>query len=196
MNRLPEGKWVSPPSDRLSALAPPRQSLAAKIVLSIVRKRAARDSDLNVFMMLSRLGSIFPRYALFMSQILLKGRITRVDKEVAILRTAWRTGCIYEWGHHSKMGGECGLSTAQMDSIASDDSSLLERRHCVLIRAADEIIDQKMLRGETWQLLSEFYCEDQLVEFCMLIGHYVMVAATINSTGVAIESGYLESYGT
>ena len=34
--------------------------------------------------------------------------------------------------------------------------------------------------------------DDQLVEFCMLVGHYLMVAMTINSCGLVLEPGYLD----
>lgn len=32
-----------------------------------------------------------------------------------------------------------------------------------------------------------FYTEDQIVQFLMLVGHYVMVAIVVNSSGAEVE---------
>ena len=58
-----------------------------------------------------------------------------------------------------------------------------------LIRAADELHDTGCISDETWDDLAARYDERQLIEVPMLVGHYHMVAFTLNSLGVQREPG-------
>ncbi len=167
-------------------------TLTQRFFLRLTRTAAGVSENLNVFLPLARLGSIFPRYLFFLSHLLTKGLIPRADKECIILRVAWRLGCVYEWGHHSHMARELGINESEVASIVRQESGEWDDRLRVSIRAADELIDQRSLSQSCWDKLSTHLSTDQLVEFCMLVGHYVMVAGLINATGVCIESGYLE----
>ena len=60
------------------------------------------------------------------------------------------------------------------------------------MRAADELIEHRVLSDAAWRSLAAELTDDQLVEFCMLVGHYLMVAMTINSCGLELEPGYLD----
>jgi hypothetical protein len=42
---------------------------------------------------------------------------------------------------------------------------------------------------ETWAALAARYDEKQLIEVPMLVGHYHMVAFTLNALGVQLEPG-------
>ena len=39
------------------------------------------------------------------------------QRELLILRVAWRTRSGYEWSQHSRMGADAGLTAAQIDAI-------------------------------------------------------------------------------
>ena len=45
------------------------------------------------------------------------------------------------------------------------------------------------ISDDTWAALSERYNEQQLIEVPMLVGHYHMVAYTLNTLGVPLEPG-------
>ena len=191
-SKLPAGQWIIPEKSRLPELADAEQSLLQKLLLKITRNQAGSKDNLNVFLMLARLGAIFPRYLLFLSHILMKGRISRADKERIILHAAWRLGCVYEWGHHAHMAKELGISDAEIQSLASSHASRWDERLSAFVKGVDELIDDKRLSDQTWGRLSKHLTPDQMVEFCMLVGHYIMVAISINSTGVKLEPGYLD----
>lgn len=189
---LPPGSWLHPEGQRVSGLPESEQGFLAKRLLGLTRRRAASTSNLNVFTVLVRLGGIFLPYLLFLSQLLMSGRIPRVDKELIILRVAWRIGCVYEWGHHYEMARELGLGANEILSVAKPDNPEWDERLRALLHATDELLAARAISGGTWQTLRKYLSEDQAVEFCMLVGHYIMVAGTINSTGVALEPGYLK----
>lgn len=187
---LPQGRWHFPESTRIPHLD--QQTLLQRLLLGITRRQAGADSNLNVFLILARLGRIFPRYLLFLSHMLMKGRIARIDKERIILRAAWRMGCVYEWGHHAHMARDLGVSESVIRSLAEEDCAGWDSRLRAFVRATDELIAGQRLSDETWASLKQQLSNDQCVEFCMLVGHYMMVAMTINAAGVRLEPGYLD----
>ena len=58
-----------------------------------------------------------------------------------------------------------------------------------LLRAADELRADSVISDPTWAALAERYGERQLIEVCMLVGQYHLVAFTLNSLGIEREPG-------
>ena len=56
--------------------------------------------------------------------------------------------------------------------------------------AADELVADHVLSDATWAALAATYNVPQMIEICMLVGEYAMLAGTLNSLGVRIESGF------
>ena len=59
----------------------------------------------------------------------------------------------------------------------------------LLLRAADELHAEARLSERTWGELAHRYDEQQLIEIVMVVGHYHMVAMTLNSLQVELDSG-------
>ena len=57
-----------------------------------------------------------------------------------------------------------------------------------MLRAVDELGRDNVIADATWAQLRADYDERQLIELCMLAGHYVMLAGTLNSLGVQPDS--------
>ncbi|HMO44439.1 MAG TPA: carboxymuconolactone decarboxylase family protein [Rubrivivax sp.] len=191
---LPEGNWriVSPriPPMKREDCAPDQQKL-----LSELRRTQKSEKDMNVFMYLTRLGPIFVHYFAFFVNMLFLGKIPRADKELSIMRLAWRTGTVYEWLHHQKVARESGIPAADMNSVTIEDCPDWSPRLRALLKATDELVADKAMSDGTFHELRKHLSEDQMVEFCMLIGHYLMVAMTINTIGIQVEPEYLPSEG-
>ena len=58
-----------------------------------------------------------------------------------------------------------------------------------LLRAADELHSDSIISDATWAALSERYDTQQLIEVPMLVGHYHLVAMTLNTLGVQLDEG-------
>ena len=189
--RFPKGAWVVRPSMRMPLPDMSTLSLAQRAVVRYSQHKAKSDSPLNVFTVLARLGDIFVPYALFMSRLLMKGRLSRTDKELVVLHVAWRLGCVYEWVHHSHLAAELGITEEQIQSMGQAGSPLWDNRVTSLLAAADELLDKRQLSDTTWKNLRALLNENQIVEFCFLVGHYQMVAMTINTMGIAPEPEFM-----
>jgi 4-carboxymuconolactone decarboxylase len=188
MEGYPKGNWYNPTETRVGA--PSSFTAFQKALLWRIRYEAHSKTNFNVFAVLTRLGDIFPNYLLFMRWIMLKGKISKIDKERVILRAAWRMGCVYEWSHHVPRAVPLGITRDEIDSIAREESPEWTPRLNAIYRAVDELIEKKNLSDTQWKALTQHLSEDQCVELCMLVGHYIMIAITINTMGIAVEPEY------
>jgi alkylhydroperoxidase family enzyme len=58
-----------------------------------------------------------------------------------------------------------------------------------LLRAADELHETSTVSDATWSIIAENYDTAQLIELPMLVGHYHLVAMTLNTLGVELDDG-------
>jgi hypothetical protein len=61
-------------------------------------------------------------------------------------------------------------------------------RHRLVLAATDELHDRRVVSDATWQALAAELTDRQLIELCLLVGHYEMLAMTLNSLGVEPEA--------
>lgn len=174
-------------TQRVLPLRIKESNLVQKCFLKITQFRTQTPEPLNVFGVLARMDNIFPNYLLFMKNILFKGKISRQDKELVVLRLAWTLQCSYEWHHHEVFAKDLGISDEMIASLTLAESELWTERVRVIIACTDQLIQHKVLSDENFRKLKYYYTDDQIVEFCMLVGHYVMVAMTINTCGIQPE---------
>jgi len=112
-------------------------------------------------------------------------RLAPDHRELAILRVAWRTRSGYEWTQHRRMGGEAGLSEAQLEAVVTGPGSEVwtpvER---AIVAAVDEMVDRFAVGEETWAVLVAEFDDAQLFELLFLIGGYQCLATVLNSVGL------------
>jgi alkylhydroperoxidase family enzyme len=136
----------------------------------------------KLFTTLARHRRLYRKWLRFAGALMPGGRLPRADSEVLILRTAHNCDCEYEWRHHERLGREAGLTAAQIAAIREGPtSSSLSAGQQLLLEAADQLHSARRISDEAWERLRPAYDDDQLIEICMLVGHYEMLAMTINS---------------
>ena len=115
-------------------------------------------------------------------------KLSARDRELLILRVAWRTRSGYEWAQHSRMGADAGLTERQIGATAEGPAAAvwtpLER---ALLTAVDEIIDDHSVGDGTWNSLASAFDGAQLFELLFLVGGYLCLAGVLNSIGVRGE---------
>lgn len=143
--------------------------------------------ELNIFRTLVRHPRLFRRWLPF-GGVLLTGLLPHRDRELLILRTGHRTGAAYEWHQHVRIALESGVSEEEVARVqAGPDAEGWDPFDAALLRAADELHDTARIGDATWATLAERYDDRQLIEVCMTVGQYHLVAFTLNSLGVQIE---------
>ncbi len=147
------------------------------------------DGAVNIFATLVRHPGLFRRWLPFGGK-LLAGKLPARDRELLVLRTAWRCRADYEWGQHVRIARAAGITDAEIARVAGTvDDRGWDGFDAVLLRAADELHDDARIGEPTWAALADRYDERQLIEVPMLVGHYHLVAFTLNSLGVLRENG-------
>lgn len=149
----------------------------------------------NIFTTLARHRRLFRPWLRFAGSLMPGGLLPREDTEVLILRVAHNCGCEYEWHHHERLGAEAGLTAEEIERVRSGPGAAgWSRRREVLLRAADELHGQRTISDPGWSSLRELGLSDaELIEVCMLVGHYEMLAMTLNALAVQPDPAPLGS---
>jgi 4-carboxymuconolactone decarboxylase len=150
---------------------------------------AGTGPDANIFTTLVKAPGLFRRWLPFGGK-LLNGKIPARDRELLILRTGWNCRAEYEWAQHARIALHCDLTAGDVVrvTLGPDDASW-SGFEATLLRAADELHDTWTLSDSTWSSLATRYDTQQLIELPMLVGHYHMVAMTLNALGVELDEG-------
>lgn len=147
-----------------------------------------RGKPPRIFTTLGRHRRLFRRWLWFAGALMPGGKLPREETELVILRVAHNTGSEYEWSQHERMGRRTGLSEEEISRVrAGADAPGWSERRALLLCAADEMHERRQIGTELWTQLSRHLDEVLLIELCMLIGHYEMLAMTLNTLEVEPE---------
>jgi alkylhydroperoxidase family enzyme len=142
----------------------------------------------NVMTTIARHRGLFRRWLAFAGALMPGGRLPRADTELLILRVAHNANCEYEWHHHEQIAQLAGLGADDVARVREGDGAEgWSDRQAVLLRAADELYADRLISDETWAELRPLLSDAELIEVCMLVGHYGMLAGTLNSLEVPLD---------
>jgi alkylhydroperoxidase family enzyme len=173
---------------RIPPLAPDERDARTEEVLAGLRGGA--PDDLNLFATLARHPRLLKRWAAFGGTLAFAGELPVRPRELLILRTAWNTGAAYEWGHHVPFARAAGITDDEIARLARPlVTGGWSPGEEALVRAADELHADNRISDATWAQLAADLGEAELIEVCMLVGQYHLVAYTLNSLGIQPEPG-------
>jgi AhpD family alkylhydroperoxidase len=139
----------------------------------------------KVFTTLARHRRLFRRWLFFASALMPRGLLPRAETELVILRVAHNSECEYEWRQHVRLAERAGLDPDEIEHVRrGPDDSRWSHRQQLLLRAADELHKDRTISDSLWADLRPLYSDRELIELCMLVGHYEMLAMTLNALGV------------
>ena len=155
--------------------------------------RRPDGTDLNIFATLAHHPKLLKRWAQFGGTLLFGGTLPPRDRELLILRTAWLCDAEYEWGQHVGIGLSMGLTEEEIERVHRDGpAGEWPDTDRALLSAVDELHEKFRIDDPTWETLAAVYDYQQLIEICMVVGQYHMVAFTLNSLGIEPEPGLPE----
>ena len=109
------------------------------------------------------------------------------QRELAILRVAWRCRGQYQWKAHTVMARGAGLSATDIERVRlgadGDGWSALDR---AVLQAVDELHDDSRISDETWATLARHWDEQQLIELPFLVGQYHVHCYALSSFGIEV----------
>jgi 4-carboxymuconolactone decarboxylase len=148
--------------------------------------------DMNIFATLAHHPRLLKRWSQFGGVLLYKGELPQRERELLVLRTAWNCQADYEWGQHVRIGMASGITADEITAITAEAPGAdpaWSANDAALLRAADELHAGSHIGDATWAALAATWSVPQLIEICMVVGQYHLVAFTLNSLGVQREDG-------
>ncbi|MBA3807026.1 MAG: carboxymuconolactone decarboxylase family protein [Solirubrobacterales bacterium] len=140
----------------------------------------------NLFTTLARHRSLFRRWLRFAGALMPGGLLPREDSELLILRVAHNCGCDYEWHHHERIALGVGLTAEEIQRVRRGPEGVdWSPRRAQLLAAADELHARHTISDTVWSQLDVLFSNEELIELCLLVGHYEMLAMTLNALQVA-----------
>ncbi len=149
----------------------------------------ATGSDLNIFTTLVRHPKLFEVFTRFAGRLLRRSLLPDDVREILILRTAYRCQAPYEWAQHTEIARHIGIPDDIIATIATDNPKPADERLALLLGAADQLTANHNLDDPTWATLRDHYDDQQLIELCMLVGNYAMIAGVLNALRVPLQDG-------
>lgn len=142
----------------------------------------------NLFTTLARHRRMFRPWLRFAAALMPRGALPRRDSELVILRVAHNCGCEYEWRHHAVLARREGLSDRTVQRVrVGPNAPGWNTREAALLAATDELHERRDLSDELFATLAGQLTETELIELPMLVGHYEMLAMTLNSLRVPLD---------
>lgn len=147
-------------------------------------RRNPRDAG-GAMTMLAHHPKLARLFLKFNVELLYRSALPGKLRELAILRTAYRRGCEYEWVHHVTIGKEAGLTDADIEDL--QHGTARDELHQAVVNAADELDEDSRLSAATEAVLTKHLDEQQLMELVFTVGCYCMLAMAFNTFGVELD---------
>ncbi len=149
--------------------------------------------SLNVFSVLAHSPAALDGFVRMGSNLLYKGSLDPVLRELVILRVAHLSGAAYEVAHHEDAARQLGVSQEKIQGTQSaviapgHPGSLYEEEVCAALHYAEEVVERVKATEETWARVASHFDHAQQVELTLTIGYYMMVARFLENMEIGIE---------
>src|ERR1700677_4167726 len=105
-----------------------------------------------------------PFFECWLDTFIFNGHVDPRLRELAILRLMWRCDQSFEWAHHYRLARRAGVAREEILAIRTRDPVRdLQGAVAVVVRAADDIVDQGFLAPETYASIGEFFTEPEVL---------------------------------
>jgi alkylhydroperoxidase family enzyme len=192
-----------PRADRLQALlspaptSPPRIPAARPRDLGPLARAVAEVSGRitgsgppNIFTTLGQHPRLFRAWLYYSAHLMPFGRLPRTDTELLILRVAWRCRSVYEWRQHVPLALRVGLAPEQIDALAGNDSGdRFTDRQRALLALGDDLLAHRAMSETSWRDARAILTDREVIEACLLVGHYQGLASAIGGLAIEPERG-------
>ncbi len=153
-----------------------------------VFKIVTRGRSYEVFRAISIRRGLLRPFLRYNARLMPFGKLSRRQTEIVILRVSAICRSEYEWIQHQPIGRRAGLSVHEIELIGTDRAeAAFGAEDRALLAAVEELLSEHALTDAMWDELREFLSPAQIMELCLLAGHYAGLAGALNTFGVRVE---------
>jgi len=154
-----------------------------------VLDRLQRTGSLNVNRMMSHAEGPMLAYSRLGVQLLLRGKLDPILREVAVLRVGQLCGSAYEWHQHVGVARAVGMDEATLQAVSEKTFDRLTDVQQVAVTIAEEVKRDSGARADTIARARAHLTSEQLVELLLVVGYYIMTAGVLLSLDIEVEDG-------
>jgi 4-carboxymuconolactone decarboxylase len=145
---------------------------------------------LNIFRTLAHHPKLLKRWLVFGGHVLMKSSLPPRERELAILRVGWQCASPYEFGQHTVMGAQAGLTDDEIRRVTEGPDAVgWSGFDAHLLRGVDELVADQRLSDETWTALTDTFSTEQVIDFVFTVGQYVLTCMALNTFEVPLDEG-------
>jgi 4-carboxymuconolactone decarboxylase len=186
-----------PCSDPPPRMPPVRQDELTDAMRAFLQKWAGgifRGADTNpVLLTFAHHPKLADLFSEFNIHLLSTNTLPVKQRQIAIMRLAWICKATYMWSSHLNTSVRCGLQPDMFGPIqAGADDPYFSEFERVVIRATEELVNDRKISDGNWQALMQEWNNQQMLDFLFTVGAYVTVAGVMRSTGVQRNPDLLE----
>jgi 4-carboxymuconolactone decarboxylase len=120
--------------------------------------------------------------------LLFEPSLTARQRELMVLRVAWRTRSTYEWLQHVRMAARAEITPDEVDAIARGDvTTTFSALETDLLAATDQLLDDYRIDDDTWARLAAQLDVRQLMEVVFAVGAYTCLAMAFKSLSLQLD---------
>lgn len=176
---------------RLPYVPDPAPSAVVQEVFESLRRRWQGAPVLHLYRLLGWSPGLVGPWLDFSSALRFKLSISPQLRELLIVRSGQLLAAEYEWKHHWVIALEEGVSVEKLQALQEwQTSALFEPAERAVLALADDTAQGAGASEATMRALTEYFTNDEVVEFVVIAGFYAGVARIINSLQVPLESGF------
>ncbi|MWA02672.1 carboxymuconolactone decarboxylase family protein [Actinomadura sp. LD22] len=167
---------------------PPVQNAEGELAETLAKTLADPNGrPLNIFLTMARHPRLLKRWNVLAGAFRAHGLLAPRERELVVLRTAWRTRARYEWGQHVLIAREAGVAEDEIAAAAVESLDRWPERERALLRFTDELLRDTDVSDEVWEPVARMLDQAELIELVMLVGLYRMAAGFLNTLRVVPE---------
>jgi 4-carboxymuconolactone decarboxylase len=168
----------------------PEAELSDDALRALGRKPGSDAPLLNIFATLAHHPKLMKRWLVFGNHVLAKSTLPAREREIVILRIGWLCQAEYEFGQHTVIGKQTGLSDEEIERITQGpDADGWCELDTLLLRAVDELHADAIVSDATWKSLSSQLSTEQLLDLVFAVGQYNLESMALNTLGVQLDEG-------
>ncbi|OFW97239.1 MAG: hypothetical protein A3D94_13730 [Alphaproteobacteria bacterium RIFCSPHIGHO2_12_FULL_66_14] len=180
-------------ASRPPRIAPLKREDAAPQVEAMYRRMEAMgNSPPNMHLTFGKNPGLYEKWLPFATYIIPASSLGHRDRQILILRSAFKWQCGYVWSQHVRISRFfAALSDQEIAALCNDGTdeswSPTER---ALIAAVDETRTVGEISDPVWKVLAVRYGEDQLLDLVFTIGQYALISTALRSLRVQLDGGF------
>ncbi|HSW16073.1 MAG TPA: carboxymuconolactone decarboxylase family protein [Ramlibacter sp.] len=120
-----------------------------------------------------------------------QGSLPERQRELLIMRVAWRAGSAYEWSQHWRIATNAGVPPEQLERVRQwQDTDCFSATDRAVLQAVDDVFDHGEVMPESWERCSSALGSPLLaLETVVAIVHWHGLAVLFSSLSIPLEPG-------